>query len=115
MGGLFSIGGLITGLDSNNIIAQLMELERQPIVRMEARIGGLETQQQAVRNLRTQLTTLQNRAQDFQLSNIFRQFLATSSQESVLTAEVLGENPVAGSFLINVTQLASATIGNSSA
>ena len=31
----FSVGGLITGLDSNTIITQLIQIERQPITRPE--------------------------------------------------------------------------------
>ncbi|MBI4558056.1 MAG: flagellar filament capping protein FliD [Candidatus Hydrogenedentes bacterium] len=115
MGGVFNVGGLITGLDTNNIIAQLMLLERQPITRLQARITALEAQRQAVLDLRTTLTTLRSRSQDFQFNGIFSQFLATSSSETVLTSEVTGTSPVAGSYTINVTQLASATVATSSA
>lgn len=115
MGGLFSAGGLITGLDSNNLIRQLMQLERRPILRFEARIERLETQRDAIRDLRTQLLTLRNRAQDFRFDLVFDQFQADASEETVLTAAVEGSNPSLGSFQIQVTQLASATVATSSA
>lgn len=115
MSGLISVGGLVSGMDTNTLIQQLMQLERQPIVRFEDRIGTLQTQQTALRGLRTQLTTLRSRLQDFRLNSIFNQFSAASSETKVLTAEISGENPVSGSFAINVTQLASATLASGSA
>lgn len=115
MSGGFSVGGLITGLDSNSIIQQLIQLERQPILRLQDRISQLTFRQTAVRELRTTLTDLRNRAQDFQFNNIFSQFAATSSEESVLTAEISGSSPVSGSYSVNVIQLASATVATSSA
>ena len=74
MSGTFSAGGLITGLDTNTLIAQLIELERQPIVRLQQRIASLETQRDAIGDVRTQLQTLRNRAEDFRLITVFGQF-----------------------------------------
>ena len=115
MSGGFSVGGLITGLDSNSIIQQLIQLERQPVLRLQDRISLLTQRQSAIRDLRTTLTTLRNRAQDFRFSNTFSQFAATSSEESVLTAEISGSSPVSGSYGVNVIQLASATVATSGA
>lgn len=64
MSGAFNAGGLITGLDTNTIIRQLMPNERQPITRLQQRITTLQTQQSAVRDLRTQLLALRNAWQD---------------------------------------------------
>ncbi len=115
MGGTFSVGGLISGLNTNSLIEQLMQFERQPIFRVQRQIADLEAQQSSIMSLRTQLLTVRNRAQDFQLSNVFSQFESASSEESVLTAQITGQNPVIGSYAIDVTQLASATVANSSA
>jgi flagellar hook-associated protein 2 len=109
MSGTFSSGGLITGIDSGTLIAQLMQIERRPVLRMEDRITALEAQQTAVRTLRTTLQTLRNTAQDFRFNNIFNAFQSTSSKPEVLTSSVTGSAPVTGSFAINVTQLATAT------
>lgn len=115
MSGGFSAGGLITGLDSNSLISQLMQIERQPIIRLQEQIDAYETQKTAVQALRTQFLTLRNAAQDFRFNNIFSQFGATSSEESVLGVEIAGPSPVIGSYTIDVQQLASATVANSSA
>ena len=113
MSGAFSAGGLITGIDSNNLIRQLLALERQPIIRAEERILTLEGQKEAVRDLRTQLFTLRNRLQDFRLFAVFDQYKSASSEETVMTVEVSGSNPVVGSYNIEVLQLASATVASS--
>ena len=115
MGGLVSFGGLISGIDTNSLIAQLIQLERQPIIRLENRVRDLQTQQTAVRELRTQVTTFRDRLQDFRIFNLFDQFAATSSEETILGAEVSGENPVRGAFEIDVQALATATTAQSSA
>ncbi len=110
----FTAGGLISGLDSNSIISQLMAIERQPITRMNTQISALKSQQQAVRDVRTQLMTLRNRAQDFRLNNIFSSFQTSTSDASVATATASSSNPVTGTFDLNVTQLATATAATSS-
>jgi flagellar hook-associated protein 2 len=108
MGGGFSIGGLISGLDSNSIIAQFIQIERQPLERIQERISGLETQRTALRDLRSTLQTLRNRAQDFRFNVVFDKYGATSTDDKVATATV-GENPVLGSYSVEVLTLASAT------
>ena len=115
MAGTFSVGGLVSGIDSNTLIQQLMQIERQPILRIQAHLDRLEQSRTALRDLRTQLTTLRNRTQDFQLQNQFDQFSAASSETTVLSAAVSGSSPVQGSYALNVLQLASATTANSSA
>lgn len=115
MSGLISASGLITGIDSGSLIRQLLQLERGPIFRIEDRIEALESQRDVARELRTQMVTLRNRTQDFRFNNTFSAYLSTSSDETVLTSEVSAAAPVTGSFDIDVTQLATATIAESSA
>lgn len=114
MSGAFNVGGLISGLDSNQLISQLMQIERQPVLRLQERIAAFETQRDSIRELRTQLLSLRNSVQDFRITSVFDQYGSTSSDETVLTAEVSGPNPVIGAYTVDVTQLASATSANSS-
>ncbi len=115
MGGSFSIGGLISGLDSNTLIAQLIQLERQPLFRLQSRIQALKDQKDTIKELRTQLLTFRNVLKDLQFGLEFGKFGAVSSNDSVLTAEQTGPNPTSGSFLVDVIQLASATVAASGA
>lgn len=114
MAGGFQIGGLVSGLDSTTLIQQLLQLERQPMNRLEQRIRNLETERSAIQDVRSQLSTLRNRARDFSLGSMFQEYTTGSSQESVATASVSGENPVLGSYTVEVTRLATATVANSS-
>ncbi len=91
-----------------------MQIERQPITRLQQRVTQLQNQRTAIQNVRTALTTLRNRLQDFKLNNIFTAFKATSSETSVVQASVSDSNPVLGTYQIEVIQLASATVANSS-
>ena len=88
MGGGFSVGGLISGLDSNSLISQIMQIERQPIQRVRDRITALERQRTALRDLRASLQTLRNRSQDFRLGVVFNKFATTSTEEKIATATV---------------------------
>jgi len=114
MSGTFNIGGLVSGLDTNTIINQLIQIERQPITRLQQRVTQLQRQRTAIQNVRTALTTLRNRLQDFNLNNVFTAFKATSSETSVVQANVSDSNPVLGTYQVEVIQLASATVANSS-
>ncbi|MCP4645869.1 MAG: hypothetical protein GY851_35825, partial [bacterium] len=115
MSGGFSVSGLVSGLDWGSLVDQLMQIERQPIVRLQQRISTLEAQQTSLGDLRSQLQTLRNQAQNFRFGTVFDQFETTSSEAEVLTAETSGENPVIGSYAIEVLQMASATVASSSA
>lgn len=114
MAGGFSVGGLVSGLDTNKIISQLIQIERQPIRRIQSQVQDLKTQQTSLRDLRTELLSLRNLLKDFQLGTKFGQFATPSSNESVLTAAASSSNPTQGSFLVDVLQLASATTATSS-
>ncbi len=114
MAGQIYFSGLASGFDSNTIIAQLMSLERAPISRLQTRVTALERQRQAVQSVRSTLLTLYNRARDLTLGSVFDQLAATSSQDDVLSVALSGQNPARGSFVVQVTSLASATVGTSS-
>ncbi len=115
MGSGFSASGLISGLDSNDIVQQLMQLERRPIMRLENSIGKLEKEKEATNELLDSFRSLRTLAQDFRTNPAFSQFEAASSNEDAVRAEVSGDNPVTGTFAVDVHQLASPTVAKSSA
>lgn len=110
----WSAGGLISGLDTATLISQLVAIKREPETRIRTRITTLQNQQTSLKELRTQLFTLRNRIQDFRLNNVFNAFKSSTSEDTVLASSISSSNPVVGSFVINVTQLASATVASSS-
>ena len=93
----------------------VMQVDEQPITNLQNEVSGLQSQQSTLQALRTQLLTLTNDANNFQISNVFNQFDATSSDTTVLGADVSGSTPVVGSYAVDVSQLATATVATSSA
>ena len=114
-GSLFSMSGLISGLDWDTLIKQLVAVERQPETKLSQKISTLTAQKTAIKELKTQLTTLRSRLQDFRFNNIFDSYSSTTSEDTVLTSSVSGTSAAVGSYVVKVTQLASATVANSDA
>lgn len=101
----FSINGLSSGLDTAQIIKDLMAIERVPYTNLESKKSGLQTEQAVFRQLNTKLSALQRQASDMQYSTSFNKNLGTFSNTGVGNATAL-DNALAGSYTINVTQLA---------
>ncbi len=114
MGG-FSIGGLVSGLDSNALIDQLLAIERQPIFRLQDQIDTLENERGNLEEFIQQLEGLRTAAQDFRFGNQFQQFALTSSDDSVATASISSPAPFRGTVTVDVTQLATASVATSGA
>lgn len=115
MGSSFSAGGLVSGLDTDSMVRQLMELERKPIQRIDNRINTAEKEQEAIGKLRESLQSFQSQADDLRAQDLLNQFDASSSESSVVKAEVGGDTPAAGTYDIEVLQLANPTLASSSA
>lgn len=101
----FSLSGLASGIDTNTLIEQLMQIERQPVVRLENRKKSLASEQSFFRSLNTKLRTLQEAAADLTLSGTFRAMKAESSDKTVLGVKSQGTS-VPGTYEITVHSLA---------
>ncbi|HOS03036.1 MAG TPA: flagellar cap protein FliD N-terminal domain-containing protein, partial [Candidatus Hydrogenedentes bacterium] len=110
MSGTITASGLITGLDTNSLISQLVQLERQPITKMQGTVTTLTSRKSALSNLLTQLQTLRSRAQDFRLASPFTKFTGATNASSVANVSITGSDVVSGTYAVTVAQLATATI-----
>lgn len=81
----FSIGGLATGLDTNSIISQLMELERSPQRVLKAKQKTYQSQADIYTRLKNALTNLKTVATGISTSSGFRGMQSTVADSSVLT------------------------------
>lgn len=106
MSGTMSIGGLASGLDTNNIIAQLMDIERAPINQWLNRQGKLKRVDEAWSAIVSKLSAIRTATGNIdQTSDWTRLGKVTSSDESVIKATVSGTaNP--GSVTLSVEALA---------
>ena len=107
MGTITSGVGLVSGIDTNSIINQLMALETQPKTMLQSRVTGATAQKQAYTDLATSLQGLQTIGQALERPTTFTTSTATSSDQSVLTATA-GPGAPSGSYQFQVARLVSA-------
>jgi len=81
------IPGIQSRLGSDKLIDDLMRLERIPKDRIEANIARYETEKGYWQNISTRITSLRESARQlFSFNNPFNEFVANSSDDSVLVA-----------------------------
>lgn len=107
MGTISSSTGLMSGLDIESIVSQLMQIEARPRNLIETRIETVTKQQTALMGLQARLLTLQATAASFNDKKVFEQKTVASSNEDVLTATA-DRWAAAGSYQFRVKQLATA-------
>jgi len=81
-----SSGGVISGIDTQGLIQQLLQIEARPINLANTRVNQLGRQQDAYDRISGLLGGLGSASSTFRTSNSFQQNTATSSRPSALTA-----------------------------
>ncbi|MEM6755536.1 MAG: flagellar filament capping protein FliD [Planctomycetota bacterium] len=107
MGTISSSVGLISGINSAEIIDQLIAIESRPRQLVEEQNTQLTAQQTAYQTVSAQLLGLQSAASDLALITTFNQKQAVSSNESVV-AVTAGQGAAVGDYQFTVSQLVSA-------
>ena len=92
--GLFSIGGIASGLDTNEIVSQLMQLERQPITRIEQRKQDLQKTRDAWGQLNTRLSSLRTATDQLRREDRFRDLTSVASSDPDAVAVTRGSRAV---------------------
>jgi len=87
--GTLAVGGLMSGIDTESMFAQLREAYRKPIELMETRKSDYNVKLSAYSTLQAKLTALRSAAKEMDTSNEFASLSATSSNEDVLTATTI--------------------------
>ncbi|MCX7935813.1 MAG: hypothetical protein N3A66_11220, partial [Planctomycetota bacterium] len=99
------VGGLISGLDTSNIIKQLMTIERRPLTMLETRIKEHQLKLQAYKAVNTVLQDFYSAAKAVSKSDLWSAYSVSSSEEAVLSAAVTADAEV-GSYSFRVARLA---------
>ncbi|MDR2581312.1 MAG: flagellar filament capping protein FliD [Fibromonadaceae bacterium] len=100
-----SVGGLVSGLDTNSIISQLTALEQAKVTREARKKDAAQSTLDKFKDLETRLGNLQNKAKALELPNDFNVFKALSNHDDV--AVVSGsEGAFAGQYELKVYELA---------
>ncbi|WP_028454380.1 flagellar filament capping protein FliD [Chitinilyticum litopenaei] len=97
--------GLGSGLDVNGIIKQLMELESQPLTKLQARAKEAETKISAVGSLQSALSTFQARVLGLSSVSAYKTLKGSLGDSAIGTVST-ASNAQAGSYSLAVTQLA---------
>jgi len=104
MAGL-SAAGIGSGLDINGIVSQLMNVERQPLTKLQSRIDGYGSQLSAYGQLKSTLDSFETSMSTLSAVKHFQVFSATSTNSDALTATT-DEYAGAGSYQVKVLGLA---------
>lgn len=99
--------GLLTGIDTAKLIAQLMAIERRSLNVYKERISIWEERQDALSTLETKLSNLRSSVRALSDASALRSFSVASSDTDKLTADA-SYNAFEGNHTVVVNQLANA-------
>ena len=97
--------GIGSGLDVNDIVTKLMEIERQPIDNLTSKKSFVNAQISAYGSLKSKVADFQNAMANLNSPQKFQVFKATSGSDSVFSTSV-SSNAVAGNYNVEVLSLA---------
>jgi flagellar hook-associated protein 2 len=102
-----TVSGLASGLDTEEIIRKLMEIERAQVKRLEARKADLQADKNAWKDIGTRLNNLLGALTPLKLQSTFTGMTATSSKPEALSATATADASP-GTYRIWIKQLAQA-------
>ena len=99
--------GIGSGLDVESIVSALMAIERQPIAKLASQATGLQTKLSAFGKLQSALSTLRDAARTLTNTDTWGAVKGSSSDAGSVAVSA-GIGAVAGSYSVEVGQLAAA-------
>lgn len=103
--GMMSIGGLGSGLQIDSILAQLDQVARAPVSRLQSQKQEIATQRQAWENWNTRLLAIMDRAQ--KLSDLSKQMTMTATSSDSAVTVTTGDAASPGLYSFTVDSLSS--------
>lgn len=101
------LSGLASGFDWKTVVEQLAQAERAPQARMRTEQNRINQTGLAYNSLKTELLSLQSRADTLKDADLFSSRSATSSDTTTATVSADAGAPL-GAYSLNFTQLATA-------
>lgn len=105
-----AVSGLVSGIDTDSIVAKLMESQASPLIKLQQKQQQLEWQRDDYRSMNTLLQTLQQNVQTMKLQSTYLAKTVTSSNSAVATATAGATAGNSTYTLTNVTTATSATL-----
>ena len=100
-----SVGGLMSGLDTNSIIGQLLALQQKPIIKLQRQEAAYQVELSAYGNLQSALSSLKSAMDGLDSASNLTSFSASSGDTDLFTVSA-DENASAGSYDVKVQNLA---------
>lgn len=100
-----SIGGVVSGLDTENIISELMEIEKRPLTALEDKQTTYEAKLSAWQQLNTRTLAVQTAALNLVDGTAFMAKSFTSSDETIISGSA-SASAAAGTYYVTVNSLA---------
>ena len=97
--------GIGSGLDANSIIESLMQIEQQPLVRLQQKEAGFLAELSAIGQLRSAIASFKDTVDAISSASDFNVFTATSADTAIFTASA-DSSAAVGTYDIQVTSLA---------
>ncbi|MBB3083144.1 flagellar filament capping protein FliD [Geodermatophilus sabuli] len=97
-----SVGGLVSGMDTQTIISQLMQIEANPQTLLKQRLSATQSQATAYRALNTRFDALRSAAEALTTdANAWKPAKATASSTTVTASASAGAAPGSVTFTVN--------------
>ncbi|OHX10637.1 hypothetical protein BI347_19090 [Chromobacterium sphagni] len=100
-----SISSSVGPLDVQSIVSQLVAADSQPLVQSQQRVSNYQSELSTLGQVSSALSSLQSAATTLASGTFLQQFSATSSDSTIATATAT-TGGAAGSYVLNVSQLA---------
>jgi len=102
-----SASGIGSNLDVNNIVSQLMSVERRPLTSLDSREATVQAKLSAYGAVKGALSSLQTAARALNSADKFKNYKATPADATLFTASA-SSGAVAGNYALEITALAQA-------
>lgn len=106
MSGISTSVGPFSGINSGELINQLLAVEARPKQLAQARVGSLQSQRAALLDINSTLLALKTASGAIRTNKTFKSAKAVSSNEAVLTATA-SNTASPGAYTLNVSRLVS--------
>ena len=113
---VFSISGLSSGIDTEEIVKKLLDIEKKPMLNMQAEQKKINAKLPIMQDINLKLIELKSMMKDLTYETPFATKKVGSSASSSVSAAISGTGALDGNYVIDsVAKIATATITNSQA
>ncbi len=108
------IGGVVSGIDTDSVIQQLLEVDNRIKKKLEDKKTGVQSVKDLYGELNTQLLNVKSEADNLLLSSTFQKRSAATTDSTVLGVSA-SDGATAGTYVIQIDNLATNSVRQSTA